>query len=197
MCFEIKVTALSSRPQWSLQWRHNGWDGISNRQRLDCLLNCLFRLGSKKTSKFHVTGLCVGKSSVTREFPSQRVSNAENVSIWWRHHVSGRLYDCWSLGKKQIPKHKNIIFYKNCKQLLNMGRGLFEHVIYWSTSAAIGHERLDGYACNIADIELNWKPLTYALNNECIFNFNYIKYSSWKVRVQWTDRGPVTHICVI
>ena len=127
------------------------------------------------------------KGSVTRKmFPFDDVimfrDDCMIVGLWW---------------KKQIPKHKNIIFYKNCKQLLNMGRGLFEHVIYWSTSAAIGHERLDGYACNIADIELNWKPLTYALNNECIFNFNYIKYSSWKVRVQWTDRGPVTHICVI
>ena len=27
-----------------------------------------------------------GNSPVTSEFPAQRVSNAENVSIWWRHH---------------------------------------------------------------------------------------------------------------
>ena len=26
-------------------------------------------------------------SPVTGEFPTQRASNAENVSIWWRHHV--------------------------------------------------------------------------------------------------------------
>ena len=32
-----------------------------------------------------VTGLCEGKSPVTGEFPSQRVSYAENVSIWRRH----------------------------------------------------------------------------------------------------------------
>ena len=25
-------------------------------------------------------------SPVTGEFPAQMVSNAENVSIWWRHH---------------------------------------------------------------------------------------------------------------
>ena len=25
--------------------------------------------------------------AVTGEFPAQRASNAENVSIWWRHHV--------------------------------------------------------------------------------------------------------------
>ena len=41
---------------------------------------------SKKTSKLRVTGLCRGKSPVTGEFPAQRASNAENVSIWWRHH---------------------------------------------------------------------------------------------------------------
>ena len=30
--------------------------------------------------------LC-GEFTGTGEFPAQRVSNAENVSIWWRHHV--------------------------------------------------------------------------------------------------------------
>ena len=29
-----------------------------------------------------------GESPVTGEFPAQRASNAENVSIRWRHHVS-------------------------------------------------------------------------------------------------------------
>ena len=45
------------------------------------------RRRSKKTSKFRVTDLYVGHSPVTGEFPAQRASNAENVSIWWRHHV--------------------------------------------------------------------------------------------------------------
>ena len=30
---------------------------------------------------------CAGNSPVTGEFPAQRASNAENVSIRWRHHV--------------------------------------------------------------------------------------------------------------
>ena len=47
----------------------------------------LFKRRSKKTSKIRVTGLCEGNSPVTGEFPAQRASNAENVSIWWRHHV--------------------------------------------------------------------------------------------------------------
>ena len=45
------------------------------------------RRRSKKTWKLHVTGLCVWNSLVTGEFPAQRASNAENVSIWWRHRV--------------------------------------------------------------------------------------------------------------
>ena len=72
---------------YSLQWRHNGCDGVSNHQPHNCLLNRLFRRKSNKTSKLRVTGLCAGNSPVTGEFPAQMVSNAENISIWWRHHV--------------------------------------------------------------------------------------------------------------
>ena len=46
----------------------------------------LFRRRSKTTSKLRVTGLCAGNSPLTGEFPAQKASNAENVSIWWRHH---------------------------------------------------------------------------------------------------------------
>ena len=70
----------------TLQWRHNGCDSVSNHQPHDCLLNCLFRRRSKKTSKLRVTGLCARNSPVAGEFPAQMASNAENVSIWWRHH---------------------------------------------------------------------------------------------------------------
>ena len=71
----------------SLLWRHNGRDGVSHHQPHDCLLNHLFRRRSKKTSKLRVTGLCAGNSPVTGELPAQMASNAENVSIWWRHHM--------------------------------------------------------------------------------------------------------------
>ena len=77
--------------QWSklpLQWPHDGRDGVSNHMPHYCLLNRLFRGRSKKTSKFRATGLCAGNSPVTGEFPAQMVSNAKNVSIWWRRHVS-------------------------------------------------------------------------------------------------------------
>ena len=72
----------------SLQRRHNGRDCVSNHRRLDCVLNRLFRRRSKKTSKLHVTGLCEGNSLITGGFPAQRASVAENVPVWWRHHVT-------------------------------------------------------------------------------------------------------------
>ena len=69
------------------QWRHNGCDSISNHQPPDCLHKRLFRRRSKKTSRLRVTGLCAENSPGTDEFPAQMASNAENVSIWWRHHA--------------------------------------------------------------------------------------------------------------
>ena len=70
----------------TLRWRHNRCDSVSNHQPHECLLNRLFRRRWKKTSKPRVTGLCAGNSPVTGEFPAQMASNAENVSIGWRHH---------------------------------------------------------------------------------------------------------------
>ena len=66
----------------SLQRRHNRWNGVSNHQPPDCLLYRLFKAQIKETSKLRVTDFCEGDSAVTGEFPSQRASNTENVSIW-------------------------------------------------------------------------------------------------------------------
>ena len=81
----VKNTELQ-RESISLQWRHNGRYGVSNHQPHDCLLKWSFRRRSKKISKLRVTGLCAGNSPMTAKFPAQMASNAENVSIWWRHH---------------------------------------------------------------------------------------------------------------
>ena len=86
----IILKAITTVTLWvvsTLQWRHSRCDGVSNRQPHDCLLNYLFKRRSKKTPKPCVTGLCARNSPVTGEFPSQMANNAENVPIWWRHHV--------------------------------------------------------------------------------------------------------------
>ena len=60
----------SWRTTTSLHWRHNGHDVVSNHQHHHYLLNRVFRRRSK-----------------TGELFPQMANNAENVSIWWRHHV--------------------------------------------------------------------------------------------------------------
>ena len=103
---------------YSLHWHHNEWDGISNLQHLDCLLNCLFRSRSKWTSKLCFTGLCEGNSLVISEFPTQRVSNTENVSIWQRHHVEG-LFITLSFFFSKLHTHKNAVLH-----LWGQGQGM-------------------------------------------------------------------------
>ena len=97
----------------ALQWRHNGRDGVSNHQPHDCWLNRLFGRRSKKTSKLRVTGLCVGNSPVTGEFPTQRASNAENVSIWWRHHVL-LIFHIATLPFEMHSHHECVVYTFHC-----------------------------------------------------------------------------------
>ena len=70
----------TSRSRWvkktkakmSLQWHHNGRDGVSNHQPYDCSLNRLFRRRWKKTSKLRVTGICVGPVNSQHKRPVTR-----------------------------------------------------------------------------------------------------------------------------
>ena len=116
----------SRRASWkkygliSLQWRHNERNHISNHQHHDCLLYGLFRRRSTKRLKLRVTDLIEGNSPVTDEFPAQRASNAENVSIWWRHHENVLPVQCfdsfpYSLSMN-LRKH-----FKTCPHRLAMG----------------------------------------------------------------------------
>ena len=73
----MRHTSMRQTTSWTLQWRHNGIDGVSNHQPHHCLLSRLFGRRSKKTSKLRVTGLCAGNSLRTGEFPAQMASNAE------------------------------------------------------------------------------------------------------------------------
>ena len=109
----------------SLQWRHNGCDSISNHQLHDCLLNRLLRRISKKASKLPVSGLCAGNSPGNGEFPEQMASNAENVSIWWSHHVTATFYTKTAIYC--------VVFSQSVFQESSWGHRVNGHVIviYW------------------------------------------------------------------
>ena len=135
-----------SRCRWStLQWRHNKCDGVSNHRRLDCLPNRLFGCRSKKTSKLRVTGLCEGNSPGTGEFPAspgtgespaQMASNAENVSIWWRHHLDSidpvsPLSTKWRHSKRpnRNGSHCTSAIFKSISWKKSF---CFQFIFYWS-----------------------------------------------------------------
>ena len=54
---------------------------------LTIVYSTVYSDADQRKPMLRVTGLCVGNSPGTGEFPAQMASNAENVSIWWRHHA--------------------------------------------------------------------------------------------------------------
>ena len=68
----------------------------------------------KGISKLRVSGLSEGISLVTGEFQAQRASNAENVFIWWRHHVLFTLVRQFGATSKELS---NKIFHQNASLL--------------------------------------------------------------------------------
>ena len=66
---------------------HNERDGVSNHQHHDYLLNRLFKAQIKENIKAPRHWPLCGEFTGPGEFPAQRTSNAEKVSIWWRYHL--------------------------------------------------------------------------------------------------------------
>ena len=127
----VKQGWVASRSTFkSLQWRHNGRDGVSNHQPHNYLLNRLYRRRSKKTSNLCVTGLCEHKGPVTRKmFPfhdvikcknkmrRQRMLLAFSIFNWKSKHQSGVFpipqYDlslsCSYDNEKLVDKDLNLL----------------------------------------------------------------------------------------
>ena len=131
--FSIQVNINIRNRSLALHWRHNDHDGVSNHQPHHCLLILLFRVMSRKTSKFRVTGLCVGnspepvnsphKGPVTRKmFPFDDVimdipySNGNNLLLW-------SCLNSLAPGKLEW-NFRHVIF----KQILVIGWGIFSEI---------------------------------------------------------------------
>ena len=70
----------------TLHRRHNECDVVSIAYSTVC------SVADQKIVKD--TGLCEGNSPLIGEFPSQKASNAEMVSIWLRHHDINSKISC-------------------------------------------------------------------------------------------------------
>ena len=83
----------------ALQCRHNEHDGVSNRRRIDCLLDRFFiqaqiKENVKAPHHWPLWGEFIGYW----RFPLTKASRAESVSIWWSHQVflmSGIPHQFW------------------------------------------------------------------------------------------------------
>ena len=144
-------SGLCNNNKWSLHWRHNEHDGVSNHQPSNCLLNSLFRRRSKKTSKLRITGLCARNSPGTGEFPAQMPSNAENVSIWWRHHGESDTDRTLWLVADAILRVTRHIFRSDCSG--GHGMNFLTAVTYSSQSNWKLYLQKDNYV-RISPVEL-------------------------------------------
>ena len=147
----------------------------------------LFRRRSKKTSKLRVTGLCEGNSPVTGEFFAQRDSNAENVSIWWRHHdfwcwgwnITEQSWGTWSLpsllmsGLLASPGHQQLWYWlaMQDKQVLifleDIKLQFCDVSPYWSLAISLVHPdeaHIGLLCCNFDYIRYTFPSLKY-INN--------------------------------
>ena len=86
------------------------------------------------------------------EFPAQRASNAENISIWWRHHVQPAGLD--DLKHEAQPAdvacYKRLYLYirsldwiKSCTDTeMSLWRSFHHHVVILTTFGAASNEHL-------------------------------------------------------
>ena len=92
---QVFLRGKSPKSSWCpLRWRHNGRDGAWNHQPLFTLSLSLFTLFTlsfilvqiKENIKASRHWPLWAEFTGDRWIPHTMASNAENVSIWWRHH---------------------------------------------------------------------------------------------------------------
>ena len=116
-----------TRQRRSLHWRHNDHGGVSNHQHHGCLLHRVFGRRSKKTSKLHVTGLCVGNSpgpvNSSHKGPvTRKMFPFDDVIMYWFYVLNPeyKMFTILSRCEKQRhrygcfnPENNSVIVVKN------------------------------------------------------------------------------------
>ena len=129
----------------------------------------------RKHQSSALLAICAGNAPGTGEFPAQMASNAENASIWWRHHVfrngvaiiililillpltSITLSKQWCIFKIFITQL--IIWHMMYTQMLNLGREITNISYVPSvTNTCSGHWVLQ-IAIPSLSCPLNWVEL--------------------------------------
>ena len=86
LSFEHDLMSPSERDHITVRWRLKSPE---SRLFTQPFVQTQIKENIKAPRHWPLWGEFTGDSPVTGEFPAQRASNAENVSIWWRHHEQG------------------------------------------------------------------------------------------------------------
>ena len=99
---------LFIKPWFTLPWRHNDHDSVSKSPASRLFTQPFIQTQIKENIKAPRHWPLCGEVTGTGEFPAQRATYAENVSIWWRHHELTRVFsrDCSAIGPCLIWKCK-------------------------------------------------------------------------------------------
>ena len=109
----------------TLQWRHNGRDGVSNHQPHHCLLNRLFRRRSRKhrssASVAFVFGIYRWPGNSPHKWPvTRKLFSLDDVIMQPDTFVSGHAHGCWTkhlcveLGHKRT-KYVSLMFWNDSR----------------------------------------------------------------------------------
>ena len=121
----------------------------------------------KKTSKFRGTGPCEGNSPVTGAFPPPKASYAENVSIWWRHHIKRNVYKHSIVGVCNLTViFRDTILVQSYRCWLSHSNSLEDRtrtVLFHSEDRELFVREICGYhTCKLVlhqdDMPITWTP---------------------------------------
>ena len=123
-----------------------------------------------------------GISPVTGEFPAQRASNTEDVSIWWRHHVT----------KPLVPfvKFFGISFFQNYRDKAEHR----VHIYAWLCDISVLTPAK--YECDPSHLSYTFAPsqLSQIKQIICVFQFGlmfrYREFARYRIR----SSKRITHI---
>ena len=96
---------------------------------LTMVYSTVYSDADKKTIKLRVTGLCAGNSPGASECMA---SNAENVSIWWRHHENETFFPK-QLFENVVCKMPAILLGPKCiKSCLALAQTITAAIMSWA-----------------------------------------------------------------
>ena len=147
------------RHQRSDRLRRWAWWDVSTYSLMD--MQRSIRLSADRSIAF--TGLCMGNSPLTGEFPAQMASNAKNVSIWWSHHAI-YLTHTKAIWRPQKPRFRDLIIRPSYVILKRPLSSLGQAMTVWPSDT-------NGQISQIWDPVL---PILANVVNNCVVNIGRI-----------------------